>query len=236
MNGWLLLRLLGISVGIITLLGFATDYMHVEFKPYFQTVLESLQGLVDTIIAAEQIEWMLDYLRSSVPWVPDPAKHWRPIFTLTALLLLSVARQMPWEVIPIAFFCTLIPAVYAGTVPMGSPAVSIWPVAGLGAFLGIVASLLGNVRDAQIFLAACGLNALLGCAVVVLGYTAPDDTTPFIGLASLVGITGVAAIVAGWSDANGTLWQRLTYPGTLFGLDVTGTFGGAITLAYLFAA
>jgi hypothetical protein len=112
---WVLVRLGGIALGVITLLGFATGYMGVEFKPVFASVLKVLQEVAAVIVGAPLWEMLLDELRQHFAWLPTPESHWKPIFTLSALLMLSMTRHAHWIMIPIALLCSLFSAVFAGS-------------------------------------------------------------------------------------------------------------------------
>jgi hypothetical protein len=232
MNGWLLLRLLGISVGIITLLGFATDYLHVNFDPYVESVLKVLQEIAGLIVAAPLWEMVLDWLRQHFAWVPTPEAHWKPLYTLSALLLLANWRFFPLYVIPLALVCSLIPAVFAGTMPVGSGAVVAWPLAGFFAFVTILALLNGKWRDALI-LAACA------AALVAAGHffnTTGEGTYALVGLAAAVAAFALVALNVGLTEAEGTLGQRLQAPPSVLGLNILAALGGALAFGYLFAA
>jgi hypothetical protein len=238
MSVWLLLRLVGIAIGIITLLSFASGYLHFNFIPYFADVLAWLQLLVDTIIRAEDIEWALDQLRQSYPWVPNPDEHWRPIYTLTALLLLSIARSInkvvisPFLILPTAVVSALVPAIFAGTLPLGSPAVILWPLAGLALFYSFLAFLGGGLRSSR--------NAILGAAIlaalgILVGPVIDVDVIGMVALAVSVGLIGFALLAIALLD-NNPFWVLKKDPFALAGTDILGTLGGALALGYLFAA
>jgi hypothetical protein len=227
---WLFVRLGGIALGIITLLGFASGYMNVEFKPFVKEVLNSLQYFADFIVQPELIERALDYLRQHFAWVPKPEPHWKPIYTLSALFMMSYARRMPAYMIVIALVCSLVPAVFAGARPVDSYAVLFWPGAGFMLFASILYPLDGE-----------RLSPMLPASVaasVAFGYFMGNTGVP-IGIFLLtvfVGALGLVILVAGLRYAKGNFWQRLQDPGTAIGVDVTATLGGALFLGWLFVA
>jgi hypothetical protein len=233
---WLIIRLAGIALGIITLLGFASGYLGVEFKPYFKNVLDWLERhLVDFIVRPEEIEWTLDYLRQHFTWVPKPEPHWKTLYTLTTLLILSLARRARrevWYAVPIAIVCSLVPAVFAGTMPVGSWAVAVWPISGFIAFMLIPA------LQAGYWWSALSLAAFTA-ALAALGYfidTTGEGSGALVGLAVVVGSWGILMLLLGLIGYEGSLSGRLKKPGTAIGLDITATLGGALALGYLFAA
>lgn len=165
MNGvWLALRLTGIALGIITLLGFASGYLGVEFKPYFKNVLDWLERhLVDFIVRPEEIEWALDYLRQHFVWVPRPEPHWKPIYTMLALLTLSHARHgMPWYAIPLALIFSLVTAVYSGTVGMNTAEVQTFALVSFTLFLSAFVLFGRDLRNEVPVLAIAVASCLLG--------------------------------------------------------------------------
>ena len=234
MSGWVLVRLMGIALGIVTLLGFASGYLGVEFKPYFKNVLDWLEKhLVDFIVRPEEVEWALDYMRQHFAWVPKPDAHWKPIYTLSALFMLSMARHgRLWYLVPIALACSLVPAVFAGTMPVGSVAVVFWPLAGFIAFVAILGVLQGNWRAA---LLSAAFAAALAAAGYFIGNTG-EGTIALVVLAALVGAMGLGFLVLTLLFTEGTLWQRLQYPFAAIGLDITATLGLALAIGYLVAA
>lgn len=231
---WLAVRLTGIAIGIITLLGFASGYLGVELKPYFKNVLDWLeQHLVDFIVRPEEIEWALDYLRQHFAWVPKPEPHWKPIYTLSALLLLSVARHGgTWYAIPVALACSLLPAVFAGTVPVGSPAVAGLPFAGLCAFAAVAFALPGKWGHALVYL----IGAAAFATISYFADNTVEGTDLLVLAAAFAGFAGFLLLVSGLLSAKGTIVQRLQVPPTAMGLDITAPLGGALVLGYVFAA
>jgi hypothetical protein len=232
---WLIIRFTGIALGIITLLGFASGYMNVEFKPYVKEALTSLQYFADFIIQPELIERGLDYLRQHFAWVPRPEAHWKPIYTLSALFMLSFARSNTnWYAIPVALVCSLIPAVFAGTMPVGSGAVFAWPLAGVFAMGAILERSQGHWSGRS----DIGM-AVLAAFSAATGYffnTTGESTDQLVLIASCVGFVGLFLLLAGILIVKGTLWQRLETPGVVIGLNITATLGGALFIGWLFTA
>lgn len=159
---WLLIRLTGITLGIVTLLGLASGYLNVEFKPFVENLLVRLQFLSDYIIQPDAIEWALDWLRQHFAWVPKPEPHWKPVYTLSALIMLSWARRMPWYMLPFAVVCALVPAILSSTKPLDSLAVALWPLAGYFAFFAIADALNNDRSDAAAGFAIAAATAFVG--------------------------------------------------------------------------
>jgi hypothetical protein len=240
---WLAVRLTGIALGIITLLGFASGYLGVEFKPYFKNVLDWLEKhLVDFIVRPEEIEWALDYLRQHFAWVPKPEPQWKYLYTLTALVLMSMARtligsgvQDRWLKFPIALVCSLVPAVFAGTMPIGSLATATWPVLGMSVGVSLFVTL-RPVSGWQATIVIANI-ALAAVSAPVLYFGARGENALMLVVPALfVGFVGFAMLVAILLISKGTLWQRLQRPTAITGLEILGTLGGALFLGYLFAA
>lgn len=226
-----LVRLGGIALGVITLLGFASGYLNVEFKPVFASVLKVLQEVAAVMVGAPLWEMLLDELRQHFAWVPKPDAHWKPIYTLSALLMVSMAWRLPWFMFPIALACSLVPAVLAGTMPIGSAAVAFWPIAGIFAFVAIL-----GPPDRGMALRYAALAAHFAFGGYFLG-PAGEGTVSLLVLAVFVGSMGVAFLWCGLSEAeDGTLSLRLQDPDVAMGLGIVATLGGALALGYLLAA
>ncbi|MFO0349306.1 MAG: hypothetical protein ACK51S_05160 [Alphaproteobacteria bacterium] len=232
-----LVRLGGIALGVITLLGFASGYLNVEFKPVFASVLKVLQEVAAVMVGAPLWEMLLDELRQHFAWLPKPEPHWKPIFTLSALLMLSMTRHAHWIMIPIALLCSFFSAVFAGSAPVGSLAVSSWSLMGFFAFTAILALLKGRwLAIIPTGWSALPFAALLPAAFVYYGGADGRGSSALVILAYSAGCMGLLFLVGGLLDAKGTLLQRLQTLKVATGLDITATLGLALALGYLLAA
>lgn len=234
MSWWLPIRLAGIALGIVTLLGFASGYLNVEFKPYFESVLKVMQEVASVVVGAPLWDMLLEWLRQHFAWVPTPEPHWKPIYTLSALLMLSTVRHgEPWYAVPIALTCSVIPAIFAGTMPVGSLVVALWPLAGFVALVAILGALRrGSWEGADTSI--CFIAAAIAAAGYYSGVNS-DGAVSILVLTALVGGFGLLALLYGLFTTRGTLAARLSQPSTATGLDITATLGVALLLGYLFA-
>lgn len=260
------LNLVGCFIGVIALLHLASIGFNVEFKPLFKQFVEECRNWIETLILLPVVEagvhWCLDQLRR-VGWqIPDLADHWRSIFTLMWLLLGAHARhwtdvvlvgvsrtsktpgnaasQTPGNVAGLivwAFIVALIVAVAAGTQPLDSAAVVVWPLAGFFLFvagLGVLDALAGDVDWWGV------LGTLAFAALMITDYSAYPTIHGFavgspalLAVVAIVGGFGLCFAVLGL--VKGKTWrERLSNGDTVMGLKILGTMGTALALAYFF--
>jgi hypothetical protein len=97
MNGWLLVRIAGIVVGIATLLRIATNEGIVTYDPLFLAWMDWLSDIVELGFLTKLIEpflhWGIDYVRSFGISVPDLQDEWRPAFVFSMLMFGALARH-----------------------------------------------------------------------------------------------------------------------------------------------
>jgi hypothetical protein len=97
MNGWLLVRIAGIVVGIATLLRVATNEGIVTYDPLFLAWMDGLSDIVElgfvTKLIGPFLHWGIDQVRSLGINVPDLQDEWRPTFLLCMLLFGALARH-----------------------------------------------------------------------------------------------------------------------------------------------
>jgi hypothetical protein len=176
MNGWLLVRVAGIVVGIATLLRLATNEGLVTYDPLFLAWMDWLSDIVElgflTKLIGPFLQWGIEYVRSFGISVPDLQDEWNPAFVLSMLMLGAASRHggRQWLLLSA-------PAIAIGISVWSGISGSLMPVAGLafgiGFGLGTLGGLgVGGVRLAEIaiifvFILTVGLLAF-GVTGVVL--------------------------------------------------------------------
>lgn len=254
-------RLVGCFVGIIALLKLAAIGFRIQFEPFFEEFIQQCRNWTEVIVLLPILEpaahWCIDRLREMNLSVPDLQPHWRQVFTLQWLLLAAVARNFPGHFVTKfmwAAVCAFAAAVAVGTQPLNSAAVYAWPLAIFLVFMVIQldkmgGSLSGRPKEG---VPLPGGDILLFIAFILLlwGY-GWDPMESFFGVAvdnpgllvwaCLVGLMGLYFGAYGWLTVR---WLRLQ--GRWSGrdrsgliatsLDVVGTMGMALGLAYIFRA
>lgn len=245
---WSILRACGIGVGIATLLRLATISFNVEFNDVFQAFLDRMRAFFELDAVIDVIEeW---FVRPTLMWlrgfdldVPDLQPHWRPVFTLTWLLMMAHARnrvdtfavqglRIAWLV-----YCALLTAIAAGTQPLASWAVALWPAAGF--MLYLAGALLEEPRKSLNWAAAAATTATVGIlfpppAVSTAGLGEHNLAALFVAVA-LVVFFGLWMFTSALSDRAKGEWPGpiLSHPAMAASLDVLGVIGGAFAIGYL---
>jgi hypothetical protein len=97
MNGWLLVRIAGIVVGIATLLRVATNEGIVTYDPLFQAWMDRLRDIVELGFLTDLIKPGLDrgieLVRSLGISVPALQDEWRPAYVLSMLVFGAAWRH-----------------------------------------------------------------------------------------------------------------------------------------------
>jgi hypothetical protein len=154
-------------------LALASGQLGVTFRPLFAEVLAQLQQYVNVILATPLVELLLNALRRLGLPIPELALHGKPLFTLSALVMLAISRnQVAMRPLAIAsgVLRALVPAIMAGTMPQTSASMSRWPIAGIFLFSAIVLGLArGSRGEALGFLALASGALLLGYLFVIVG-------------------------------------------------------------------
>lgn len=125
MNGWLLVRIAGIVVGIATLLRVATNEGIVTYDPLFLAWMDWLSDIVELGFLMDVIQLglnrVIDWVRSSGWNVPTLYESWRPVFILSTLYFGAYERNNPgwrsWLLIPAGAAVALTGGVIAGLSP-----------------------------------------------------------------------------------------------------------------------
>jgi hypothetical protein len=194
MNGWLLVRVGGIVVGIATLLRVATNEGMVTYDPLFQAWMDQLRGLLELELVMDYVMqpilyWLLAEIRSLGIAVPDLQDDWRPALVLSTLMFGSISRNRPskW------------PALVA---PIGAVIVAVWsgllgalsPVTGAicALVLGCVLAAASRHQTGLVQKVITRIVTIATLVIIVLGITALVDVKDSVHLAAWF-----AAIFAG---------------------------------------
>ncbi len=152
-----------------------------------------------------------------------------------------------------AGMCALIAGVMAGTLPLESPQIVLWPVAGIFAYFTGVSiadatlrvpgdggrlDLLGIEHLLMLVLTGVSILVAVGMIPISLGVVMPELVAPgLVFLAALIGIIGVGFLMGGLiandGSGEGFLQKWLTSPGARIGLDILSVLGGAATIVYI---
>ena len=237
-NFWLLLRLAGIGAGIVTMLGLATGHLGITLQPVFSQTLEQLQQYVNVVLATPLIELLLKALRQLDLPVPEIGIHWQPIYTLSALLNLSLARNSSRNrllLIGVGILCALIPAIMAGTMPAGSTAAFFWPIAGSLVFTVIrfVPELARNTSLTAVFFLVGVWIALVAWPIIDHGSGVSEGR--IVALVTFTFVMSCCFIGLGIRATSGPILTRIQSAPAAAGIDILSTLAGALLLGYLFA-
>lgn len=235
---WALARIVGIAVGVATLLRLASIGFNVEYNDLFKAFQDrmaaffELGGIIDFIE-----EWIvhptLHFLRDLNLPIPPLQDHWRQVFALTWLLLAAVARNYPGNIVGQllwAAVCALVTAVAVGTQPFNSTAVLWWPSAGVIFFMAglLPPTARRDGRRTWLIIPGAALSAApffdIAPITKVLGY--PVENPALLGLVIVVGGTGLLFAALGFLRGR-------SVPATAMGLDILWVMGLALGIGYL---
>jgi len=199
---WTLLRIAGIIVGVATLLRLATIGFGVQFNDVFQAFLDRMRALFELdavvdVIQAYIVDPALEWLRSFNLAIPELAPHWRQIFALNWLMMVTTTRY--WKKNPAvlsvwACICALVAGVLIGLVSIAGAAVLPIQLAVFGLFVTGVA-----LSDARDMVTALLVSIAFSIAAAVISYGAIGLSEGYfeLDLAS-AGIFGWAVFVASY--------------------------------------
>ena len=252
-------RIVGIPLGVISLLLLATHAFNVQYTAVFHELLTWLENEVGPYF--EPFEKLLKQIVAGVGIDLHLQRHWRYAFVLIWLLVGSIAKTLgrnggwiPWLALNCgAALISLVAGAAAGSVPLDRSAVFAWPFAVVTFSLAIVEIMVWRSRLSAAF------GILLTASLVGLGFydTAPnkDDVLSWFGVVTdvpshglldllvLVGGLGVIGlIISAWyalfserrSEAG--FWRRLDSDVGSVGIDVLSTLGIALFTGYILAA
>jgi hypothetical protein len=191
MNGWLLVRIAGIGVGIATLLRVATNEGIVTYDPLFLAWMDWLSDIVElgflTKLIGPFLHWGIDQVRGFGISVPDLQDEWRPAFIFSTLLFGAIARNNSSPLLFLAAsLASLAVAIWSGLsgslVPVAVVA-SIFPSTLVMSFRYTTRTDLG--LNSELVAATVRLVTIIAMVVIFVAY-APNIVTFFLkGLATL---------------------------------------------------
>lgn len=229
MNGWLLVRIAGIVVGIATLLRVATNEGLVTYDPLFLAWMDELRDVVELGIPLDKLEILLvkgiELVRTWGISVPDLQDEWRPAFVFSMLLLGAVARNSQYRG-------------WLFAAPVGALVIAVWSgLIGNLALVGVAASCVPVLRFGS------GRALALVALVVVgsgVGITAFGLDLVLIGAATVATFIALAAvlfmgigIVKSWGGGLRGVFADANFN---TGIDILAAMLGALFLASWFAS
>jgi hypothetical protein len=234
-------RIAGWIVGIYAMLKLAASTGAITYTQVFQAWMDQLRDILELGFILKPLTQAvilpaLDFIRSLDIHIPDLQDHWQQVFVLTWLLATAQVRNNSNNVLRtlllllLVFLATLPFCVAAGTMPVGSLAVAVWPIAGIAAYAAIDTVVDWKAPDI--------LAAAIAVGFVALGYfvgTNSEGPWALLALAGIVGVLGLGFLAGGMLAAEGTFWQRLKDQTAAIGVDITAAMLGAFGLATTFA-
>lgn len=258
---WIALRLTGGALGVLTLLKLATIGLGVEYKVFFQELLNRLNDLIELAPLLDPIEKYvvhptLDWFRNFGWAIPPLGEHWRLVFSLTSLVTLAMMRHVRLGVkggvgVVWFLFCSLVAAVASGTMPLNSVAIGAWPLAALliamaGLWVPIMASDHPKAGDelTNLLMALAGgaffvflgstINApAMSILLIFLSSQLQVSSPGMLDWAALVSVIGMLLLAGGFLFGGQHKW---TNSATATGLDITGVMGTALFVGWLMLA
>lgn len=249
---WFAVRVIGIAVGVASLLRLATLTGVVEFQPWFQSWMDWLREFVELGFLVDVVEKLivqpaLEGIRSTGLQLPNLQPHWQPIFVLSWLLAGAAIKSEPAPASGstafaffVGFVCALLGAIGAGLSPPGSLAVLVWWLFGMGLLGGIDNVIAGKAKfwNTAGELATIAIGAIMFASISANLTTSPDAEVwkPLwiVVVAAFVAFIGFTGLWGGLTSP-GSIRQRLRSPDVDAGLTILGTMGGALGVALVMA-
>lgn len=238
MNGWLLIRIAGIAVGVATLLRVATNEKLVTYHPLFLAWMDWLSDIVElgflTKLIGPLLYWGIEQVRSLGISVPDLQDEWRPAFVLSTLLFAAIARHSGSGLLVAA-------------APVGALVIAVWsglegtfvPVAVVTVTVAIAAAVavatVAGLALAFALALALAFAAIAFADFAVVGVVAAGATKAIVFAAFAV--AGVVAagvlflfkgIVEGWAGGLRAILANLNFN---IGIDILFTMAIAFVIA-----
>jgi hypothetical protein len=241
MNGWLLVRIAGIVVGIATLLRVATNEGMVTYDPLFLAWMDWLSDIVElgflTKLIGPFLHWGIDQVRSLGISVPDLQDEWRPAFILSMLMFGAISRHSrshSWLLAaPIGALAIGVVTGLTGTilVPVVAFAIVTLLVAVAPAF---------TITLAFAFTVAAVITCVLLAAVIpFLAAIDPAFALLFADvnfMAFFPAFAGIMLLLHGISQSRAEGWRAVLANRPFnVAIDILGVMLGALGLASLFA-
>jgi hypothetical protein len=222
MNGWLLVRIAGIVVGIATLLRVATNEGLVNYDPLFQQWLEIVNERIDwgflTPFIGPFLKECIEFVRSFGISVPDLQDEWRPAWVLSILIFGAAARHSGgWWFYLAAITGALVVAFWSGLIG------ELTPIA--------IATLFFAQKLANFFVRL----AVFFVAALVAGLIAGDDDYAAVAIATVIAFVTAIAVLnvnAGIAESAREGWRAVLANAKVnTGIDVLFTMAMAFVIA-----
>lgn len=235
MNGWLLVRIAGIVVGIATLLRVLTNEKLANYDPLFQAWMDRVSDIVElgflTDLIRPFLNWGIDQVRNLGISVPDLEDQWRPVFVLLFFLFAVVARHSrSVAAIPWAFLLALSTATAAGI------SGNVFTTTGMGVALYFSLHP-DNLMGSR--LAPVGMSAIAGFSGFFLNGFELVGANPIVALAAFILTFGVVSVSYGLTfavpTAERTVTNLLTNRPIAIGIDILSVMLVALFFVSLFA-
>lgn len=222
MNGWLLVRIAGIVVGIATLLRVATNEKLVTYDPLFLAWMDRLRDIVElgflTDLIGPFLHWGIEQVRNFGISVPELQDEWRPAFVFSMLFFAAIGRNYRSEFLLAA-------------APVGALIIAVW------------SGMNGNINPAAVVIA---FSAATAAATRFAGFAAATAYLAVLIAFAVGGIVGGASVGAAFGAGGATIIQllagiaeswgkglRALFDNTNFniGLDILFTMSAAFVIA-----
>jgi hypothetical protein len=175
MNGWLLVRIAGIVVGIATLLRVATNEGIVTYDPLFLAWMDRLSDIVELGLLTDVIKIGLDHgivwVRSLGYSVPDLQDEWRPAFVFSMLMFGAVGRHSRSKLLFAA-------------APVGALVIAVWS--------GLIGAL-----------APVAFAAVFAAVAFGVAFAAASAATPAAGVYGFAAVAFAVAVAAAFGGGRG---------------------------------
>jgi hypothetical protein len=221
MNGWLLVRIAGIVVGIATLLRVATNEGIVTYDPLFLAWMDWLSDIVElgflTKLIGPFLHWGIDYVRSFGISVPDLQDEWRPAFVLSMLMLTTAARHSQNRLLVVA-------------APVGAIVIAV--LSGLtGELAFILVAALVTQLSGVAWLVALVIMSAVAFIAAAFGY----DFFAVVSIpaaAALIALNTLVLLISGVVEIAGDDWRTaFTNANLNTGIDILFTMASAFVIA-----
>lgn len=228
---WGLLRIVGIIIGVATMLRLATNEGLVSYDPIFQAWMDRLRDIVELGFLTDIIELGLlsaiDWVRSFGINVPELQDEWRPVFVLAALPFGVLARH---ATVPTVGWLLIAAVTLAGTLVAGLTGSAGW---------GLVAAIVTSVVVPSVVARLAGYDndnsivAPTGLATLAVGLF---GVAPVVAIAGLVALYAVGFLLIGIEASareKHSAWGDWRFN---IGLDILSSMSLALVLAVAFAS
>ena len=253
-------RIVGIPLGVITLLLLAQHALGVQYKDAFQGMLDHLAEAYQWILSPLEnyvVVPFMDWLRSFGWHIPQLEKHWRYAFTLLWLLFRTVTQffgqgsnWLSWSGwVLLGGVAALVGGIATGTVMLSSTALFAWPLALVFLVITILSWNWGPASWSKWRVLPFALPVPL---LFYVGYDLADKPLPldpswgvdapspglvYVAMFALVGGLIFITVVLMEIGVKSRRDQRTYFYSRYFGpgVDILGTLGLALAIGYYMA-